>query len=498
MDYINFDISSLFSLEILLVILLGTFVGLLFGAIPGLGSMITLVLLLPVTYTLSPLAAVLLMLAAYQACEYGGSISSIVLGIPGTPAAAATILDGNTLARETSPGKALGYSLVASTIGGLFGGFVLILLSVPMSSLALKLSFPEYFLVGVLGILAVAALSSKDIIKSMISVVLGLMAGTVGMDLFTGAPRFTMGRLELLDGIGMVALIVGIFAFSEVFSMISNDLNKTYKTDSKKVKVGIDFKEFKKISLPTFSGSIIGSIIGIFPGLGAGTASWFGYSSAKKLSKDPQSFGKGNPEGIAGPESANNAAVGGALLPLLTLGIPGSPAIAVIMGAFIIHGITPGPDVFSKNQDLVLGIFYGFLLTSIAMFILGKFISPLFARVLTVSNTILIPIVLMFSIIGVFTAQSLFFELWLALIVGIIAFFMKKLDFSLPAFILAFVLSNIIEENLRRALMMAKGSYSIFFTRPFSLVILTLILIIILVSVISSIKKRKNSTVTPI
>ena len=492
MAIFDFDFFSLFQLSNIVAILIGTIVGLLIGALPGLGATVAIVLLLPFTYGMEPLASIMMLVAAYQAAEYGGSISSIVLGIPGTPAAAATLLDGNKLAKNSSPGKALAYSLLASTVGGLIGGLLLLFLSVPLSVIALRMSDPEFFLIGVLGLIAVAGLSSNDVVKSLISVVLGLMAGTVGIDVISSASRFSLGRPELLDGLNMIAVLVGIFAISEIISMISTDLNKKYITDHRGLKTNITFKEIKGVGRAMGIGSLLGSIIGVFPGMGAGTSAWFSYSLAKKTSRKPHTFGEGNPEGIAAPESANNATVGGALLPLITLGIPGSASTAIIMGAFIIHGIQPGPSIFTSETDLVYGIFYGLLLATIAMFICGKLVTPLFSRVLTTPGYILTPTIFILALIGVYASHFLMFDLWIALGFGVIFFILKKLDFSGPAFILAFVLSPIIEESLRRALLISNGSYSMFVTRGYSLAILSIILILIGLSIYSFIKRSRQ------
>lgn len=482
MGFLEFDFSTLFTLTNLLVIIVGSLIGLLFGAIPGLGAMVTVVLMLPVSFMLPPLPAILLLLSIYQSSEYGGSISSIILGIPGTSSNVATILDGHPLAKSGHPGKALGYSLFASTIGGLVGGLVLVFLAKPVANFALTLSYPEYFLVALLGILAVAAISSTDMIKSIISAMLGLMAGTVGLDILTGDQRFTLGRMELMEGLEMIPIILGMFAFTEVAMMIRDNLKDKKSKEKISVKTGLTAKEYKSVMKPIGISSIIGSIVGVFPGTGSGTASWFGYSISKKVSKNPKTFGKGNPEGLAGAESANNAAVGGAVLPLLTLGVPGSPTIAIIMGAFIIHGIIPGPHIFSENPELTYGILFGFLLTSVAMYFSGRLFTPLFSRVLRTPIDLLIPTVLLVSIIGVFAANYLFFEIWIALLVGVIAFFMRTLNYSLPAFVLAFVLGNIIESNFRRSMMVSGGDVSIFLTRPFSLAIVILIVVLVLFS----------------
>lgn len=490
MEFLSFDFSFLVSATFF--ILLGTFVGMLIGALPGLGAMIAIILFLPLTYNLSAINSILLLLATYQAAEYGGSISSITLGIPGTPAAAATVLDGYPYAKKKSPGKALGLSLFSSTIGGMIGAIVLAFLSEPMAKFALQLSDPEFFLLALLGILGVGAISSKDKIKSLISVILGLMAGTVGMDTFTGSQRFTGGSINLLDGLSIVAVVTAVFAVTEILAMLHGKINDKPAFDKEKINVKLTRSEIKETSKPTAIGSVIGTIIGIVPGLGSGAASFFSYAAAKKVSKSPETFGKGNPEGITAAESANNAAVGGALLPLLSLGIPGSGPIAVIMSAFIIHGIQPGPQVFKQDPSLVYSIFIGFFLTTVAMYIVGRILTPKFALALSIPSSILIPILFVLTIIGVFASNSLHFDIWFALVLGVISFFLIKLDFSVPAFILAFILCPIIETSLRRSLILSEGSYSIFVTRPYSIVILLIIIAVIILGTIPKIMKSKK------
>jgi putative tricarboxylic transport membrane protein len=260
------------------------------------------------------------------------------------------------------------------------------------------------------------------------------------------------------------------------------------------LKTGLTVKETRDIAKPTLIGSIIGTAVGIFPGLGSATSSWFFYTTAQKLSKKPDQFGTGNPEGIAAAESANNACVGGALLPLLTLGVPGSPAVAIIMGAFIIHGIQPGPGVFSSNADLVYGIFYGFILTTIALYLIGKLVTPFFIRLVTFPNTFLVPCIMIFTLIGLYAIQSSVLDIIIALIFGIVIFLLAKFDFSPSAFILAFVLSGIIEKNFRRALVLSNGSLLIFVQRTGSAILLGVLLLIVVVSIRKGIKNKKTVT----
>jgi putative tricarboxylic transport membrane protein len=494
MEILGYDLLNLFTLTNLLCILLGTVVGMVFGALPGLGTVIAVALLLPVTFTLPPLAGILMLLATYQAGEYGGSISAILLGVPGTPQAAASVLDGNAMAVNSSPGKALSYSLVSSSIGGLFGGLVLIFVSIPLANFALNFGSPEYFLIGVIGLMTVGLLSGRDKIKSIISVILGLMAGTIGVDTLTGISRATFDQPELMDGINLVAFLVGMFAISELFIMISRGLNTVHITDRKKLNTHLSFKEYKGIAKPTLVGSIIGAITGILPGIGGGASCWFAYATMKKISKTPESFGTGNPEGIAAPESSNNASAGGALVPFLALGIPGSAAIAVIMGAFIMHGIQPGPNVFKTDQDLVNGIFYGFLITTVVMYIIGRLLTPLFSRILMVPNSFLVSIILVMCLIGVYASKGAFFDLWLALGIGVVFYFLKRLDYSVPSVIIAYVLAPIIEENFRRSLSISSGSFDVFLSSIYSISLMAVVVFILVASLYGAYKKSKLDT----
>lgn len=492
MDFLQFDLTALLDPFNLLVILIGSVMGVLFGAIPGVGTMVILVLFLPISFMLEPLPAILLLLAVYQSSEYGGSISSIMLGIPGSPSNVATLLDGYPMTKQRTPGRALALSLYASTIGGLVGGLALVFLSQPMASFAMQLSYPEYFLVGTLGIMAVAVISSNDFLRSVISAVLGLMVGTVGMDLITGSPRFTGGQMELFDGFSLVAIIIGIFAFSEVITMIRERANAEPPKDIPKVSTKLPLREFRPNIKAALIGSSVGTGVGIFPGTGSGTASWFGYGLSKKFSNDPKKFGHGSPEGLVGCESANNSSVGGALLPLLTLGIPGSPAVAIVMGAFLMHGIVPGPHTFTSDPVLTYGILFGFVLTSVGMFLSGKLLTPMFSRIVKIPGELLVPGVLLISIVGVYAANTSIFELWVAIIIGLIGFFMRNMGFSLPAFVLAFVLSGIIEENFRRSLLASGGDFTVFVTRPVSLVIVLLIVGIVVLGLVSKYRAKKK------
>ncbi len=472
-------------------IFIGLLVGMFFGAMPGLGLTLAITLLLPMTYTMEPLNAILMLLAAYQSAEYAGSISAITLGIPGTVMAAPIVIDGRAMASQSSPGKALGYSLYSSTFGGIFGGLTLIFFAEPLARLAMNLADAEYFLLALLGLVAVTAFATREPLKIGISICLGMIAGTMGLDVFSGVPRLTFGIPEMYEGVSLIALVVGLFAFSEVFFMMAGNMSKKYEFSTHDMKITLTLREMMGAFKATTIGSFIGTVLGILPGVGSTVAGWLSYSAAKQASSTPEKFGHGSGEGIAAPDSANNAVVGGALLPFLTLGIPGTAGIAIIAGAFIIHGIQPGPLLIKEQPELINGIFVGFLVTSIGMFMMGKLLSQGFARALVTPNSILVPGVLVLSVIGIYTSNTSFFDLWLALGIGIFAFLLRKLDYSVAGFVLAFVLAPIIETSFRRAMLLADGDPMVFIDRPVSLVIICSMILMLSYSIYKTIK-RKN------
>lgn len=476
----------------LVAIALGLFVGMLCGALPGLGLIIAVTLLLPLSYTMGPVESILLLLACYQGAEYGGSISAIVLGIPGTAMAAPLVTDGFAMAKSESPGKALGYSLYGSTFGGIFGGIVLIFFAEPVARFALKLADPEFFLLGVVGLLAVAAFGAVDFIKAMISVALGLLCGMVGIDLFSGVPRMTMGVLALYDGMNIAAVAVGLFAFSEIFVMISGPMNSSHTFTKGDMRIRLTLKEMAYAFKAMVTGSVVGSFIGALPGVGSTVSGYLAYSGSKAISRKPEKFGKGSGEGIAAPDAANNATVGAALLPFLALGIPGSASIAIIAGAFIIHGIQPGPQLMRNNPDMIQAIFIGFMATTVVMFFMGKALTTVFARALVTPNAFLVPAILISSIIGVYSSRGQMFDLWLALGLGIITYVMRRLDYSAAGFLIAMVLAPIIETSFRRALVISQGDYTIFISRGYSQAIAAIILATLAYAIFRTVRRTRR------
>lgn len=464
--------GSLLTLETALSILIGSFVGLVVGALPGLGAVVAVVLLLPLSFQFGAGPGVILLVSAYTSAEYGGSISSVLLRIPGTPAAVVTMLDGVPLRRKEGSQKALSLTLIASTIGGLFGAVVLTVLSVPLASVALRFSDPEFFLLGLVGLFAVTALAGKSKARTGIGVVLGLLLGTVGVDAATGVQRFTFGQTGLYEGLDMITVVVGLFAVTEVFAMArGTDDGLLAESTSAAALVGkrASFSEVVRLWKPLAVGSTIGSTVGVFPGMGAGPAAWLSYAAARSASRRYDEFGHGNPEGVVAPEAANNAAVGGAMVPVLAFGIPGSASMAVVMGALIVKGIVPGPRTFTENPVLVYSIFLGFGAAVVGMYLCGRLLTPLIARLIRVPRHYLVPIITVTSLMGVYSATTQVLPIWIMLGVAVAALWFREASISLPGVVLGFVLSPIIEESLRRSLSLSDGDFMIFLTRPYSI-----------------------------
>lgn len=490
-DFITeFDFSQLLTWECAFALVFGTVFGMVIGALPGLGSTIGIAICLPMTYTMGALPAIIMLISLYMASNYGGSVSAIVLGIPGQAAALATTFDGAPMAKKGDPGRALGISLYASTVGGLIGVVVLMFLTKPLSTLTTKLTDPELFVIALFGLLSLSAMGTSDVPKTLMSICLGLLLGTIGLDSLTGAARFTLSQPLLYDGLKLVPILTGLFAVSEVFNMVMKDTQTRYVTDLSKTKTRTTADDRKKTLPSIFKSSAIDILFGIIPGLGGNIASFFSYTEAKRASKHPETFGTGDPVGIAAPESSNNACVGGALIPYLTMGIPGSPSIAIIASGLVMHGIQPGPTLMNDHASLVYGLYWGLLAATILMFICGKYMTTLFSRMLVVKNYILAPMVLLVALVGAYCTRYQFFDVWIALAFGVIGFFMSKLDYSVPAFSLAFVLASLVESRFRRSLIISHGSYSIFFTRPLCIVIWVLLLAMIASKIISGVKKK--------
>ncbi|MXQ14247.1 tripartite tricarboxylate transporter permease [Microvirga makkahensis] len=473
-------LAVLFSLSGLLSVIAGAAIGIVVGALPGLGPSIGVSLLIPFTYSMSPENSMLLLISLYMAAEYGGSISAILLSTPGTAAAAATTIDGFAMTQKGLGNKALAISLSASTVGGLIGGVALLFLAMPLSKLALQFGPASYFAVGLFGLTSVAALSGGSLVKGLIGAALGLLLAFVGIDPIAGMPRFTFGRIELFEGIPMLAVLIGLFAVSESF-LLAESAGKTRGGVSKGAvrAVYLTLKEWKELFRTMVSGSVIGTFLGILPGVGGNIACWVARDYAMR--RNPKlAFGEGEPHGIAAPEASNNATVGGAMVPLLALGVPGSPTTAVIVGALVLHGLRPGPQLFAEQPVLVYTILLGLLLACVVMFLIASVSLPWMSRVINLPDSVLAAGILIFAILGAYSLRNLAFDVWLTVGFGVLGYLMKKLSFPVAPVVLALVLGYLVETNFRTALVTSRGSYGIFFTDPVSAVFLALSLASIL------------------
>lgn len=482
--------EQILTINNIFIVLFGSGIGIIIGALPGLNASMGVALLLPLTYGMEPLSAIVMLLGIYCGAIYCGSITAILIKTPGTTAAACTVYDGYEMAQKGEAGKALGMAATASLIGGLFSVIVLIFLSPPLARIALAFGPPEYFALAFFGLSIITSLSTDNMIKGLVSAVLGLLLSTVGLDILTGYPRFTFGNVEMLNGISFIPVLIGLFAVSQVF--INVEKNAAYGEVKSKISgMMLSLKDVLSVWTTILRSAIIGTVIGILPGAGATIAAFIGYNEAKRWSKHPEKFGTGILEGIAAPETANNAATGGAMVPLLSLGIPGSETTAVLVGAFMIQGLRPGPLLYRDHPELVYGIFAGLIMANIAFYLLGMFGARIFAQVTRIPYRILLPLIMVFAVVGSYAENNSLFDILLMLIFGIVGYFMKKFEFPTSPLVLALVLGPLTESSFRRGLIMSQGNWSIFIARPISLVLIIIGLITLISPFYNMIKKSK-------
>lgn len=483
----------------LLYIAAGTLFGIFVGVMPGLSSVMGLSIMLPFTLTLKGSGGILMMLGLFCGAIYGGSITAILINTPGTANSAATCLDGNPMAiKKGQPGRALGISTMASTFGGLFSAVMLLWTAPLLSKFAMKFTPPEYFAMAVFGLSIVTSVSNKNILKGLLSAVIGLILATIGIDSIAGTTRFTFGTIYLTGGISFIPVLIGLFAFSQGLISTEENFGKMVKKMTPKIRRTIPTWEDTKRVFPTMlRSSVIGTIVGAIPGTGGDIASWVSYNEAKRWSKHPEVFGDGAPEGIAAPEAANNAVSGGALIPLLTIGIPGDSGTAVMLGALMMQGIIPGPMLFTEQTSKVYLIIVGLFLANIFMGILGFAGIRLFSKIVAIPDVILIPMIFIFCFVGTFAMNHNINDIYLMIIAGVLGYFMLKMDFCVPPLILGLILGKTLESNLRRTLVLSDGSPIIFLQKPISLVLLiaaflSLIYPIVLPYIRQKMKARKK------
>lgn len=462
------------------VFLIGSVIwGIAFGAVPGLTGIVGVALLIPFTFIFSPIEGLLLLSGVYVGATFGGSISAILFNTPGSPEAACTALDGYPMARRGEAGKALGLALASSAIGGVFGTLVLALSAPALARFALDFGPAEYFGLAVLGISAIASIGAKSTSKGLLSGLIGLMLATVGLDPISGTPRFTFGNNMLMTGIGFVPAIIGIFALAEVLQRFSEPFREGHGIEGKeKVSTKLPtLKEYLQLKVTLLRSSVIGTLIGALPGVGATTASFIAYSEAVRWGGTRKKFGTGVPEGIAAPESANNAAVGGSMIPLLALGIPGSATTAVMLGGLTIHGIVPGPLLMIQNKELVYSVFIGMMLANILMLVFGLHAARLFAKVLDVPYALVGPSIVVLCMTGVYALNNNVVDIAVMLAFGAFGFILRELDYPIAPLIIGLVLGPVAEESLRQGLVISDFNFLAFISRPIagSLLLLSIV-----------------------
>ncbi|MBM4331588.1 MAG: tripartite tricarboxylate transporter permease [Deltaproteobacteria bacterium] len=476
LDNLLLGFASAISPINLLFCFIGVTIGTIIGVLPGIGPVAGTAMLIPFTFGMNATSAMIMLAGIYYGTMYGGSTTSILVNLPGESASVMTCLDGYQMARKGRAGAALGISAIGSFIAGTLSVFGLMLLAPPLANFALKFGPPEYFSLMVLGMTLVVALVGEDLIKGLIAAALGIFLGTIGIDPISGIERLSYGVLTLMDGVSFVSVSVGLFAVAEVLEMSENP-SKTPSYIENISNLLPNWQDWKDSTLPMFRGSVIGFFVGVMPGAGATIASMLSYATEKKLSKHPEKFGTGIIEGVAAPESANNSATGGAMVPLLTMGIPGSGTTAVMMGALLIHGLRPGPLLFEKHPEFVWAVIASMYIGNFMLLILNLPLVGVWARMLKIPHKFLIPLILAFSVVGVYTVNNNLGEVWIMFVFGIIGYFMKKFGFPPAPVVLALVLTPLMEHALQQSLQMSRGNFSIFFTRPISLILLMVALI---------------------
>jgi len=459
----------------LLVIAAGVVVGILGGAMPGISPSMAVALLLPFTFGMTPSMGLVMLCAIYLAANYGGSITAVMINTPGTPSAVVTAFDGYPLTRNGKAGTALGISLIASVVGGFVGIIILVLFSAPLARFALKFWPAEYFALAILGLSTIASLGGGRWLESFIAVLLGLLLNTIGLDPLSGVSRYTFDVLRLYDGFSFIPVLIGLFALSEVFSGIeSGEIGHPPAAPDKERSPWPSLRDYMKLKFSMLRAGVLGTVIGIFPGAGGTIASFIAYDVEKRLSKNPAEFGQGAPAGVAAAEASNSASVGGALVPLLTLGIPGSSSAAVLIGALMIHNLQPGPELFTKHPEIIYSLFSSLLVANGFILALGLLGARLWIKAALIPKRLLYPLIFAFSFIGSYAVRSSVFDVGVCLVFGLVGWLLSRAKFPVSPMVLGMILGTMIEKNLRATLMM--GGFSLFVQRPLSLTLLLLAL----------------------
>ena len=471
MDIFNEVLGNGADAHVWIALLAGVMAGMIFGALPGLSATMGVALLIPFTFDLSVMPALALLIGVYCAAVYGGSIPAILFRTPGTPASAATIFDGAVLAARGEAGRALGVAALSALVGGVIGTLLLIALTPQISRFALRFGPPEYFALAIFGLSMIVAVSQSSLRKGLIVAVFGLLLSTVGMDPLTGYPRFIFGQVSLMEGMPFIPALIGLFAIAEVFSMIGIK-NPTVSKTEKNISRFPSKSDISRCTPTILKSSVLGTFVGATPGAGSDIAAFLGYSIASQQARDDDQFGDGEVKGVAAPEAAKTAATSGAMIPLLSLGLPGDSVTAVLIGAFILHGVQPGPLLFQDHAGLAYSIFATILFAHILVFIVAVSGVRLLLRVNKVDRRFLQSGILLLSLVGAFALRNNLADVWLALGFGVVGYLLRRADYPIAPLLLALILGPLAEENLRRALILSGGDYAIFIQRPITIILL--------------------------
>lgn len=454
----------------LFFLVLGVVLGIVAGILPGINGAIGISLILPFTFGMDPATALIMMLGLWGGQNFGGGVTAALIHTPGAASGAATLFDAYPLAQKGHAGKALGLICIASAVGWFLSTILLAVTALPLAAFALRFSAPEYFAVGIFGLSMVASLATKNIFKGALATLFGLLVVTIGTDPFSGMPRFTFGRFELMNGVSFLIVMIGVFAVAEVLVQVQKGgANEKIAAYSRALP---SWAEIRSVVPTMLRSTGIGMAVGAAPGAGGSIAAFIAYNEAKRFSKKPEEFGHGSLEGVAAPESANNATEGGAMVPLLALGIPGSGAAAVILAAMILYGLRPGPQIFTQQPVLVYSLFFGLALGAVVLLVVGLLLTPWLAMVVRIPKPFLLTGIAGVSFMAALAITGLMFDVRLVLLFGVLGYIMRKLDFPPAPMILALVLGFMIETNMRRALILSDGDWAIFVTRPISATIL--------------------------
>ncbi|TDH36267.1 tripartite tricarboxylate transporter permease [Pseudohoeflea suaedae] len=476
----------------LFLVLGGCFAGTLIGALPGIGPINGVAILLPIAYGLGfpPESAIILLAGIYYGAEYGGRISSILLNVPGDAGAVMTTLDGNPMARNGEAGKALSLSAVASFVGGTFAVVLMSFFGPALASYAIHFSPSDYVALMVFAFASLASLVGSNPVKTLLAALMGLMLASIGIDANTGVARYTFGIPDLLAGIDFLVVVIGLFGMAELITLVEKQATGTLKT----LKIDKSFVTLKDIAFVKWTilrGSVIGFFIGILPGTGASVASAVAYGAEKRSASDSSKFGEGDMRGLAAPEAANNAAAGGAMVPMLTLGIPGSGTTAILLGALMLFNVTPGPLMFEQRPEIAWGLIASMYIGNIALLIINLPLVGLFARMLTIPQQFLTPLIAVLAFIGVYSVVSNPHDLYMITLLGVFGWFLRKLQFSLAPVILGFVLGGLFEDNLRRALSISNGDYTILVESMNSVVLYALAVLVVVAPLVIARRRKK-------